>query len=185
MSNGIRLRVWLFALVPLAIVAGVVVWLVMPSAKSGKGRGRGAESNEVSSSKLPPPDIVSSMPPRDRPSSTATTNGAAPPPTAPSESSASNDRPIEPEDIPELDALSARKPSGFASWSEDQKRAYKDKLLGDLDFKQRALERDLDRAMRSGDEATAEQKRATLRYLDQQKQRFFAEAGPRWWAQGD
>jgi len=170
MADRIRPGVWLAGLVPIVLVVGIVVAVVAVPRKK-QVAAPAAQTTEPGPSA--PPEVAALAP--------GATGTAQPPPSrAPPSTAAPSPPPVSsavllsgppPEPIPELDALYTR-PKGSDQWTAEQKLAYREKLLKDLDGKERSLRSEIAHARSTGDAAAEKEKAATLSYLRARRAQF-------------
>lgn len=164
MAERIRLHVWLLALGPIVVVAGVLVALLVGSGK--KPGSRAAVANDPAPTVQAAADTSLALPVQTGAVQVSAPN-PAPPPSVPAIVAAAASSIIlmgpPPEPIPELDALA--RPKGSEQWTTEQKLAYREQAFQALDAKERSLEQEVAVAKRRGDTDAVQEKQATLDYL--------------------
>jgi hypothetical protein len=147
-----RVAIVVGAIVTVHIV--VIAWFVLSSPDGAKSRASASASDDAAATS----SATSSIATPPRPSLIPTPVASL---VAATDASATA---IAPEPIEELAAF-FRSPPGAAEWTPEERRAYRQKLVDDLDARERTLEAELRAAERAGDKTKAEQKRVTLASL--------------------
>ncbi len=164
MADRIRLHVWLLALGPIVVVAGVLVALFVGSGK--KPASRAVVATDPAPTVQAAADTSPAFPMQATPIQVPGPN-PAPPPSVPAIVAAAASSLIlagpPPEPIPELDALV--RPKGSEQWTTEQKLAYREQAFRALDAKEQSLEQEIAVAKRRGDTDAVREKQATLDYL--------------------